>query len=124
MIFLDPHTTQRYGCVVQKVDDEDVEMDETYHCKAASRIPISGIDPSVALVNELIIFICTKFISVFLNKIIVFFSVFSVQLKENLNHCVNQCNQNLLHQKNSLCLNCVQNVQHTGHLLKMLRLKP
>lgn len=49
VIFLDPHTTQRYGCVDQKIDDEDIELDQTYHCKAASRIPISGIDPSVAL---------------------------------------------------------------------------
>ncbi|XP_034941002.1 cysteine protease ATG4B isoform X2 [Chelonus insularis] len=49
VIFLDPHTTQKSGCVNQKVDENDVEMDFTYHCKTASRIPITGIDPSVAL---------------------------------------------------------------------------
>ncbi|XP_053597218.1 cysteine protease ATG4B isoform X2 [Microplitis demolitor] len=49
VIYLDPHTTQRYGCVNQKIDENDNEMDLTYHCKAASRIPITGMDPSVAL---------------------------------------------------------------------------
>ncbi|XP_015109306.1 cysteine protease ATG4A isoform X2 [Diachasma alloeum] len=49
VIFLDPHTTQRYGCVDQKIQEEEVELDRTYHCKTASRIPITGIDPSVAL---------------------------------------------------------------------------
>ncbi|KAK0091529.1 hypothetical protein PV326_003078 [Microctonus aethiopoides] len=49
VIFLDPHTTQRYGCVNQKLDENEVDMDLTYHCHAASRIPITGIDPSVAL---------------------------------------------------------------------------
>ncbi|KAG8036548.1 hypothetical protein G9C98_003870 [Cotesia typhae] len=49
VIYLDPHTTQRYGCVNQKLDENDIEMDLTYHCKAASRIPITGMDPSVAL---------------------------------------------------------------------------
>ncbi|XP_053977745.1 cysteine protease ATG4B isoform X2 [Hylaeus anthracinus] len=43
IIYLDPHTTQRSGSV------EDSEMDATYHCKSANRIPITGIDPSVAL---------------------------------------------------------------------------
>ncbi|XP_044597052.1 cysteine protease ATG4B isoform X2 [Cotesia glomerata] len=49
VIYLDPHTTQRYGCVNQKLDENDIEMDLTYHCKAASRIPITEMDPSVAL---------------------------------------------------------------------------
>lgn len=53
VIFLDPHTTQRYGCVNQKLDENEVDMDLTYHCHAASRIPITGIDPSVALVSKL-----------------------------------------------------------------------
>ena len=50
MIFLDPHTTQKTGSVDQKVDEEEVDFDSTYHCKFASRIPITGMDPSVALV--------------------------------------------------------------------------
>lgn len=54
VIYLDPHTTQRYGCVNQKLDENDIEMDLTYHCKAASRIPITGMDPSVALVIKII----------------------------------------------------------------------
>ncbi|XP_011306547.1 cysteine protease ATG4B [Fopius arisanus] len=49
VIFLDPHTTQRFGCVEQKIEQDEVDLDQTYHCKAASRIPITGIDPSVAL---------------------------------------------------------------------------
>ncbi|KZC04248.1 PREDICTED: cysteine protease ATG4B [Dufourea novaeangliae] len=49
VIYLDPHTTQRYGSVDKKLEEEDIEMDATYHCKFASRIPITGIDPSVAL---------------------------------------------------------------------------
>ncbi|XP_043271670.1 cysteine protease ATG4B isoform X1 [Venturia canescens] len=51
VIYLDPHTTQRFGSVDQKMDEEDIEMDSTYHCKTASRIPITGMDPSVALVS-------------------------------------------------------------------------
>ncbi|XP_031784313.1 autophagy-specific gene 4 isoform X1 [Nasonia vitripennis] len=49
VIFLDPHTTQRAGSVDQKSDDNEAEVDATYHCKIASRIPITGMDPSVAL---------------------------------------------------------------------------
>ncbi|XP_017797171.1 PREDICTED: cysteine protease ATG4B [Habropoda laboriosa] len=49
VIYLDPHTTQRSGTVNRKIDEEEIEMDATYHCKFASRIPITGIDPSVAL---------------------------------------------------------------------------
>ncbi|XP_012275212.1 cysteine protease ATG4B isoform X2 [Orussus abietinus] len=49
VVFLDPHTTQRSGTVDEKKDENQVDLDNTYHCKAASRIPITGIDPSVAL---------------------------------------------------------------------------
>ncbi|XP_033218750.1 cysteine protease ATG4B [Belonocnema kinseyi] len=49
VIFLDPHTTQKTGSVDQKVDEEEVDFDTTYHCKVASRIAITGMDPSVAL---------------------------------------------------------------------------
>ena len=57
VIYLDPHTTQKFGIVDQKMDDNDAEIDATYHCKTASRIPITGMDPSVALVST--IFDCT-----------------------------------------------------------------
>lgn len=49
VIYLDPHTTQRSGSINQKVEEDEIEMDSTYHCKYASRIPITGMDPSVAL---------------------------------------------------------------------------
>lgn len=51
VIYLDPHTTQRSGSVGKKLEEEEIEMDATYHCKSSSRIPITGIDPSVALVS-------------------------------------------------------------------------
>lgn len=46
MIYLDPHTTQRSASI-----DNDREIDLTYHCKSASRISITDIDSSVALVS-------------------------------------------------------------------------
>ncbi|XP_078048355.1 autophagy-related 4a isoform X1 [Augochlora pura] len=49
VIYLDPHTTQRSGSVNKKLEEEEIEMDATYHCKSACRIPITDIDPSVAL---------------------------------------------------------------------------
>ncbi|XP_025270330.1 cysteine protease ATG4B isoform X2 [Camponotus floridanus] len=49
VIYLDPHTTQKSGSIEDKMNEEEVEMDTTYHCKSASRIPITGMDPSVAL---------------------------------------------------------------------------
>lgn len=52
VIYLDPHTTQRSGSIEKKTEEEEIEMDITYHCKAASRIPITEIDPSVALVSK------------------------------------------------------------------------
>lgn len=54
VIYLDPHTTQRSGTVENKINEEEIEMDATYHCKSASRIPITGMDPSVALVSILL----------------------------------------------------------------------
>lgn len=52
VVYLDPHTTQRSGSIDKKIEEEEIEMDATYHCKSASRIPITGIDPSVALVSK------------------------------------------------------------------------
>ncbi|XP_025161971.1 cysteine protease ATG4A isoform X2 [Harpegnathos saltator] len=49
VIYLDPHTTQRSGNVGNKTNEEEIEMDATYHCKLANRTPITGMDPSVAL---------------------------------------------------------------------------
>ncbi|XP_043462794.1 cysteine protease ATG4B [Leptopilina heterotoma] len=49
VIFLDPHTTQRSGNVDQKLDENEIDLDTTYHCNVASRVHITGIDPSVAL---------------------------------------------------------------------------
>ncbi|XP_066583131.1 cysteine protease ATG4B isoform X2 [Prorops nasuta] len=49
VICLDPHTTQKSGSVGKKLDENEIELDATYHCKAASRFPITGMDPSVAL---------------------------------------------------------------------------
>lgn len=51
MIYLDPHTTQRSGSVKDKINEEEIEMNITCHCKSASRIPIMCMDPSVALVS-------------------------------------------------------------------------
>lgn len=55
VIYLDPHTTQRTGCVEGKENEEQVEMDSTYHCKRASRINILQMDPSVAVVSRVFI---------------------------------------------------------------------
>ncbi|CAK1549735.1 unnamed protein product [Leptosia nina] len=49
VLYLDPHTTQRSGLVENKITDEQKEMDCSYHCKYASRIPILTMDPSVAV---------------------------------------------------------------------------
>lgn len=53
---MDPHTTQKSGSVERKMNEEEIEMDATYHCKSASRIPITGMDPSVALVSIICLF--------------------------------------------------------------------
>ncbi|CAB0037358.1 unnamed protein product [Trichogramma brassicae] len=37
VIFLDPHTTQRYGSTDQTSDDYDPNIDTTYHCKTATK---------------------------------------------------------------------------------------
>jgi len=51
VIYLDPHTTQRSGNIENKMNEEEIEMDATYHCKSASRILVTEMDPSVALVS-------------------------------------------------------------------------
>lgn len=52
VIFLDPHTTQRWGSVDKSSDDYVAEADTSYHCKIVNRIPITEMDPSVALVSD------------------------------------------------------------------------
>ncbi|XP_044734329.1 cysteine protease ATG4B [Chrysoperla carnea] len=49
VIYLDPHTTQKYALVENKLTDEQCLNDLTYHCKYANRIPIISIDPSIAI---------------------------------------------------------------------------
>lgn len=48
-LFLDPHTTQNTGSVGDKLDEEEIEMDNTYHQKYAMRINFQQIDPSLAI---------------------------------------------------------------------------
>lgn len=49
-LHLDPHTTQNSGCAVgQKLSDEEIEMDATFHQKYAMRIDFRQMDPSVAV---------------------------------------------------------------------------
>lgn len=50
-LFLDPHTTQRAGSVGQKLEQNEIEYDATFHQKYAARINFKQMDPSLALVN-------------------------------------------------------------------------
>lgn len=49
VIYFDPHTTQKAGSVGKKETVEEKNMDKSYHCKFASRMNISSMDPSVAV---------------------------------------------------------------------------
>lgn len=51
ILYLDPHTTQKSGTIENKATEEQQEMDNSYHCKYASRMPIINMDPSVAVVG-------------------------------------------------------------------------
>ena len=46
LIYLDPHTTQSYVDVTQPG-----ETDETFHCPYSCRMPVTHLDPSVAVVR-------------------------------------------------------------------------
>lgn len=48
-LFLDPHTTQTSGTVGQKLEEEEIQMDATYHQRYAMRINFKQIDPSLAV---------------------------------------------------------------------------
>lgn len=59
VLYLDPHTTQK-SVMIDKDFSEQIELDASYHCKYASRIPILSMDPSVALVNLFLILLALK----------------------------------------------------------------
>lgn len=48
-LFLDPHTTQISGTVGQKLEEDEIQMDATYHQKYAMRINFKQMDPSLAV---------------------------------------------------------------------------
>lgn len=48
-LFLDPHTTQNAGTVGHKLEEEEIQMDETYHRKYVMRINFRHMDPSLAI---------------------------------------------------------------------------
>lgn len=53
-LYLDPHTVQRSGTIGTKSDQEEKELDESFHQKYARRINFKGMDPSLA-----VCFLCT-----------------------------------------------------------------
>lgn len=48
-LYLDPHTTQKAGTVGNKSNEFEIDADETFHLKYASRINFSSMDPSSAV---------------------------------------------------------------------------
>lgn len=50
-LYLDPHFTQKCGPIGEKLTPNEVEMDDTYHQRYASRINFKSMDPSLALVR-------------------------------------------------------------------------
>ena len=50
-LYLDPHTTQKSGSVGDKLSQNEVDLDDTYHQRFAARINFKNMDPSVALVS-------------------------------------------------------------------------
>lgn len=51
VIYLDPHTTQRVGSIENKETEDQIDLDQTYHCKRAARMNILTMDPSIAAVR-------------------------------------------------------------------------
>lgn len=51
VVYLDPHHTQEAGTIAKKHTEEEVELDKSYHCSFAQRIPFYQLDPSLALVS-------------------------------------------------------------------------
>lgn len=50
-LYLDPHTTQKCGSIGEKLTQNEIDLDETYHQKYAARINFKNMDPSLALVS-------------------------------------------------------------------------
>lgn len=48
-LYLDPHTTQKSGSIGEKISQNEIDMDESYHQKYAARINFEKMDPSLAL---------------------------------------------------------------------------
>ncbi|KAG1708531.1 Cysteine protease ATG4B [Nymphon striatum] len=50
LIYLDPHTTQpTTTCFNDECGKHSLKIDETYHCKMASRMKVLNVDPSLAI---------------------------------------------------------------------------
>ena len=54
VLYLDPHYVQRTGTVGKKDSEDEKQLDATYHTRQAHRSDIKDIDPSLALVRQLI----------------------------------------------------------------------
>ncbi|XP_055308063.1 cysteine protease ATG4B-like isoform X4 [Sitodiplosis mosellana] len=48
-LYLDPHTTQKCGSVGEKMSQNEIDMDSSYHQKFAARIHFERMDPSLAI---------------------------------------------------------------------------
>lgn len=51
-LYLDPHVTQKCGTIGEKLQQTEIDMDETYHQKYAARLNFKNMDPSLALVSH------------------------------------------------------------------------
>lgn len=57
VVYLDPHTTQEAGSGIHKKsaageeEQEEGDVDASYHCPLAQRMPFLHLDPSLALVG-------------------------------------------------------------------------
>lgn len=52
-LYLDPHVTQKCGSIGDKLHQNEIDVDETYHQKYAARLNFKSMDPSLALVRLL-----------------------------------------------------------------------
>lgn len=48
-LYLDPHTTQKCGSIGEKITQNEIDLDCSYHQKYAARIQFEKMDPSLAL---------------------------------------------------------------------------
>ncbi|CAO1308690.1 unnamed protein product [Diamesa serratosioi] len=48
-LYLDPHTVQRSGAIGNKENTNEIELDESFHQKYATRINFQQFDPSIAI---------------------------------------------------------------------------